>query len=115
MACHSKLPARKRRMVAEEFDGRSEVFDGHAVEAAVGREESTIRVGWISMFTLKTKDRGGLWRSGREELGGQEGDHGLGWVLASGSFEGDGEVGISEGSFVARTVGHATVKLRPWR
>jgi hypothetical protein len=26
--------------VAEEFDGRSEVFGGHAVEAAVGGEES---------------------------------------------------------------------------
>ena len=105
MACHSKLPAilrsasyegqaRKRRMVAEELNGGSEVFGGHAVEAAVGREESVIRGGpWISMLTLKTKDRGGLWRGGREELGGQEGDHGPGWVLASGSFEGDGEVG----------------------
>jgi hypothetical protein len=28
------------KAVAEEFDGRSEIFGGHAVEAAVGREES---------------------------------------------------------------------------
>jgi len=29
-----------KEAVAEEFDGRTEVFDGHAVEAAVGGEES---------------------------------------------------------------------------
>ena len=29
-----------KEAVAEEFDGRTEVFGGHAVEAAVGSEES---------------------------------------------------------------------------
>jgi hypothetical protein len=64
--------------VAEEFDGRSEVFGGHAVEATVGREESIggedVEVGVVDEIVSEGVDSGdGSDAAAREAETGPEG------------------------------------------